>query len=895
MSTDIGDPEIAIQGYTVYRADSLRGRCGGAAIYLSDSLSSHFLCTSFPHPMCDTLWVRIPLRSRDTLLVGIVYRPPSCGRDDDEEFIQTFSSFLTSQEYSHLLIMGDFNAPGINWSLNCSDGHSFSNLLLQLVHENSWTQHVKEHTRHRVGQNSSLLDLVLTNESHLVDQVRVTAPLGKSDHALLEFDCICYWAASRNQCRLTRNFRRANLSGLISYLQTADYSDGTIQERFTTLQDHILEADNRFVPRVAMRSKVGSRLPRRIRRLLDERSRLFARFKVTQAAVDKQRFTQLRNRCRASIREHRNKVQQHVLETSRFNRTYLFKYIRQSRTNRPSAFMLKLPNGTPTSDRETVAELFRAHFSSVYSTTDRASYPVLSSRPCSLPLDRISFEATDVHRLLNTLNPHSSLGPDGIHPRILKEAVTSLVGPLCNLFHASLNQGVLPNIWKEAVVTPIFKTGDRHDPKSYRPISLTSIPCKILERLIKRRIMAHLLSNKLISSAQHGFLPGKSCVSNLLILMDSLTQARDDGLITDAIFFDFAKAFDKVPHRPLLQKVEAYGIGGEVLSWIASFLTGRSFRVRIGDTLSEPSPVVSGVPQGSVLGPLLFLIYVNDLPESVVSPCLLYADDLKIWNSFDNNTLQMDIDAIKCWSLDWDLPVNDSKCAHMSLGGQSSNRFVIHDDLGTQDIETLDVKKDLGVWLSSSLKFSLHHQVASKKAFAVLNMIRRTFPRIKPGDFITLYGVYVRPLLEYANTVVYSNLRKDINCLERVQRAATKMVHGLHNRPYRERLETLQLFPLDARRLRGDLILVFQLFSSGRESEFFVLSETENLRGNGRKLFKPRCRTSFRSSFFSFRVVSAWNQLPSAITNASSLNLFKAHLDAYLGLRDRCSTDIFSL
>ncbi|MBM6549284.1 reverse transcriptase family protein [Streptococcus dysgalactiae] len=760
LHPDIGDPEIAIEGYTVYRADSLRGRCGGAAIYVSDTLSSHSLCSSFPllHK-CDTLWVHIPLRSHDTLLVGVVYRSPSCGRDDDEEFIRTFPSFLTGQEYSHLLVMGDFNAPGINWGLNCSDGHPFSHSFLQLIQENSWTQHVKEHTRHRVGQNSSLLDLILTNESHLVDEVRVKAPLGKSDHALLEFDCICYWAASRNQCRLTRNFRRADFSGLISYLQTAEYSDSTTEERFTTLQNRILEADNRFVPRVAMRGKVGSRLPRRIRRVLDERSRLFARYKVTQAAIDQLRFTQSRNRCRALIREHRNRVQQHVLETARFNRTYLFKYVRQRRTNRPSAFTLKLSNGTPTSDRESVAELFRAHFSSVYSNTNRASYPDLPLRPFSQPLDRISFEETDVYKLLKSLNPYSSLGPDKIHPRILKEAATSLAGPLCSVFHASLSQGILPDIWKEAVVTPIFKTGDRHDPKSYRPISLTSIPCKILERLIKRRIMTHLLSNQLISPAQHGFLPGKSCVSNLLILMDSLTQARDEGLITDAIFFDFAKAFDKVPHRPLLQKLEAYGIGGEVLSWIASFLTGRSFRVRVGDTLSDASPVVSGVPQGSVLGPLLFLIYVNDLPESVISPCLLYADDLKIWNSSDNNVLQMDIDAIKCWSLDWDLPVNDSKCAHMSLGGQSSNGFVIHDDLGTQDIETLNVKKDLGVWLSSSLKFSLHHQAASKKAFAILNMIRRTFPRIKPVDFITLYGVYVRPLLEYGNTFVYSNLR----------------------------------------------------------------------------------------------------------------------------------------
>ena len=173
------------------------------------------------------------------------------------------------------------------------------------------------------------------------------------------------------------------------------------------------------------------------------------------------------------------------------------------------------------------------------------------------------------------------MGPDGIHPRILKEAANQLAHPLRQLFHESLSTGILPNCWKEATVTPIYKSGDHLAPISYRPISLTSIPCKIMERLLKRDIMAHLLDNNLISSAQHGFLPRRSCVTNMLIFMDSLTQAHDDGLITDSIFFDFAKAFDKVPHRPLLRKLAAHGIVGDVLNWIESFLSGRMFRVRV--------------------------------------------------------------------------------------------------------------------------------------------------------------------------------------------------------------------------------------------------------------------------------------------------------------------------
>lgn len=287
------------------------------------------------------------------------------------------------------------------------------------------------------------------------------------------------------------------------------------------------------------------------------------------------------------------------------------------------------------------------------------------------------------------------MGPDEVHPRILKEASTELAQPFHQLFRQSLSTGILPSCWKEAIVTPIYKSGDRLAPISYRPISLTSIPCKLMGRLLKRGIMAHLLDNNLISRAQHGFLPRKSCTTNMLLFMDSLTQAHDDGLITDAIFFDFAKAFDKVPHKPLLRKLAAYGIVDEILNWIESFLTGRTFRVKVGSTLSQPSPVSTGVPQGSVLGPLLFLVYINDLPDVITSDCLLYADDLKIWNASDSSSLQIDIDAIKQWSVDWCLPIHADKCVHMSLGGDSANSFAFHGPNGELAIPTSNRKNDL--------------------------------------------------------------------------------------------------------------------------------------------------------------------------------------------------------
>ena len=463
------------------------------------------------------------------------------------------------------------------------------------------------------------------------------------------------------------------------------------------------------------------------------------------------------------------------------------------------------------------------------------------------------------------------MGPDNIHLRILKEAANVLALQLFSLFTDSLLTGVLPAAWKQAHVTPIYKSGDRHSPASYRPISLTSIPCKILERLFKKAILDHLQRNNLISHVQHGFLPGRSCSTNLLLFMDSLTQARNDGLISDAIFFDFAKAFDKVPHKPLLHKRQAYGVCGELLQWINSFLTDRSFCVKVDQALSTTTPVHSGVPQGSILGALLFLVYINYLTDVISSRSLLYADDLKIWTSDNPDVLQDDIISVKNWSTSWSHHINDTKCAYMSLGGASGNRFIIHDGAAANDIPTLDLKKDLGVWITSSLSFTHHHALAANKGFTGLNMIRRTFPRINRDDFQQLYATYVRPLLEYASSVIHWGLQIDINCLERVQSVATRSVSGMQQYPYEERLLLLNLYPVDVHRLRGDLILTFRLFAENQAGNFFTLVGISSLRGHDKKILKPHCRTSVCLRSFAVRVIQPWNDLPQDVISAASL------------------------
>ena len=280
------------------------------------------------------------------------------------------------------------------------------------------------------------------------------------------------------------------------------------------------------------------------------------------------------------------------------------------------------------------AAILNKYFASVFVVEELSNIPQPSpSHKIHPKIDNVEISEDIVRQKLSRLNCTSSQGPDSIHPRVLKEAAEHLARPLSVIFRKTISTGCLPSDWKLGQVVPIFKKGDRHDPGNYRPISLTSIPCKILESIIKDQLMCHLESNELLSKDQHGFRSRRSCTSQLLEVIDEWSISFEEGKPVDVLYLDFKKAFDSVPHQRLLSKLETYSITGHLRCWISSFLSGRSQRVVVRGCHSPWAPVLSSVPQGSVLGPGLFIIYINDLPDSVRSSIKIFADDTKIYHA----------------------------------------------------------------------------------------------------------------------------------------------------------------------------------------------------------------------------------------------------------------------
>ena len=442
--------------------------------------------------------------------------------------------------------------------------------------------------------------------------------------------------------------------------------------------------------------------------------------------------------------------------------------------------------------------------------------------------------------------------------------------------------------WKRANISPIYKKGCRSEPLNYRPISLTSVACKILERIIKKQLVLHLESGNLMSKAQHGFRSGKSCTTQLLEYLYDVENALDNGDSVDAVYLDFSKAFDSVSHCHLLKKLQAAGIEEPLLSWMRSFLTGRQQRVTIRGVTSSWRNVWSGVPQGSVLGPTLFLVYVNGLLDDVQSEGKLFADDAKIYrrirDSEDQKQLQADLDKLQEWSDRWFLKFNTGKCKKIGFGPRNSNFSY---SMGGTQLTHSQQESDLGVVISADLKPSAQVVKAASSANSMLGQIRKTFTCLNEKTLPPLFKALVRPRMEFAIQAWSPYLRKDVQKLEKIQRRATKLVPSLSNLPYEARLSALGLTTLEERRTRGDMLETFKILKGldkvDADSAFLALEENQaRTRGHQLKLAKPRHRTVKRNAFFTARVVDIWNRLPEQVINSSNINQFKRRYDRYM-------------
>ena len=378
-----------------------------------------------------------------------------------------------------------------------------------------------------------------------------------------------------------------------------------------------------------------------------------------------------RNKATKAVRFARKRYEKGIAESVKENPKSFWAYVNSKTKMRSGIGDLKDENNIMRSSDEDKSNILNDFFAAVF--TREGDSVIKDVAPKTLDsLHDIDVDIDKVKKILLGLNPTKSCGPDECHPRMLKETADILSGPIPQLFTKSLQSGTLPKQWKEANVTCIFKKGDKSSPGNYRPVSLTSVLCKSLEKIVREAIMKHLNKNNLLSDCQYGFRQNRGCILQLLKVVDEWSKDIDMNKQVDCKYLDFKKAFDTVPHKRLLKKLQSFGITGTVLKWIKDFLSGRHQRVVVNGTFSKWKPVLSGIPQGSVLGPVLFRIFINDLPEVVKCYCKIFADDTKLYKaiSCSNDQQMLQLDLFQCcdWSDDWLLLFNVLKCKYVQYG-----------------------------------------------------------------------------------------------------------------------------------------------------------------------------------------------------------------------------------
>ena len=650
------------------------------------------------------------------------------------------------------------------------------------------------------------------------------------------------------------------------------------------------------LPQKSLKQGKRNLYPKEVLILLRKKRAAFRNYRKSPSDSRKQRCEKLSSDLTRAIFSHHAKKEESVLANGSMKR--FFQHVKSKLGSPEASISLKIGAKLLTDDFD-IAEAFNDQFSSVF-VQDDGKIPQTVLPQINSQLDDWLFSRLNVKKMLHSLRPDSAPGPDGIPSLLLKRLAQNLSVPLTSIFQQSFDTHTLPQEWLKAKIRPLFKkSGSRSDPSMYRPISLTSVCCKSFERLIKQVLLDHLHSNNIISQHQHGFLSKKSTETQLLECLNDWTSSVDRGKFVDVFYLDVAKAFDTVSHEKLLAKLESYKICGKLLKWIKAFLTGRTQYVAVNSSFSNEKLVSSGVPQGSVLGPLCFLLYINDLPSVVQNSSIkLFADDSKLYfcakTVEDLIFLDDDIERVMKWFEVNQLGIALHKCNLLRLGAKTvSHDYVI----GETTVKQAEKVKDLGIILSDNLNFTPHIDTIVAKASRMSGLIFKTFTCRDPDFLVRMFCVFVRSLLEYNTTVWSPSGLENIKKLERVQRSFTKRIPNLSETPYLERLQILKLDRLELRRIRFDIVMCFCIvkgLNGLKFDHFFSYAPARTARSQSRNshlLYKKSVNKTCRQSFFAERVVDYWNCLGDDVINSKSaenfkLKLKKVNLDRFCKVSD---------
>lgn len=891
--------EFCFRGYQLFCHGLDNKVSRGVLLYIRDDVAASVIILQSKFNDYVTASIKI---GDSKLLLCNIYRSPNSSLENDENLTNLIKE-ISGVNKNNLLITGDFNFPDIEWKLwESVTGSRQSKAFLKALQDNFLMQHVDVPTRVRGLDTPHLLDLVIT-DNQFIDSIEYLAPLGKSDHSILMITCDLNVSSSENVHNEHRlNYNKGDYNKLNAFLDIdwdLEFSkcDDDVNKMWNKFVDRINSGIALYIPTIGKFDEIKQKkwkkpLNKGTRINIKQKKKLWKQFIRNRDPLVKIWYNEMTNKVRALTRNQDIVEQNEVASFCKNNPKKFWSYVKRKMKQKSKIGVLKTIDADGnmkevTADAD-IAEVLNTFFASVFTVEANKVTDDIHPRNIQHKMSDLIITESDIKQRLSKLNTNKSPGPDTLHPRIFFETKEIIAYPLLYIFKYSMLKCEIPKDWATANISAIHKKGSKSEANNYRPVSLTCVACKLLESIIRDYLVNYFKQNNLFSNRQYGFIKGRSTVLQLLTMLDDWTDKLENGGQIDVIYTDFEKAFDKVPHSRLLNKLRGYGISEALIGWISSFLIDRMQRVRVNGSFSRWVPVLSGIPQGTILGPLLFVIYINDIEDSSLqsSNLFLYADDVKMYKHCndigDASRLQADLRVIENWSETWLMKLNINKCKVITYSRNEPIEFNYY--INGIKLDRVHTFKDLGVTFDTKLKFTNHVNNVVNKANSVLGVIKRNFQYLSKESFVTLYKAMVRSHLEYAVSVWSPLYQEDVKNLERVQKRATKLIRELKDLPYRERLIELKLPTLKFRRIRGDMIELFKIMTNIYDtctSLNIPSAPTSIARGNKYKIFQKHVHYKLRQHYFINRVTSVWNSLPDEVVSADNVNTFKHRLDKF--------------
>ena len=547
------------------------------------------------------------------------------------------------------------------------------------------------------------------------------------------------------------------------------------------------------------------------------------------------------NKIKEAILNEKQKSEEEALNKIKEDPRYFYTWSKRKLKLKTSVGPLIDSDGALQNDEKIMADLLQTQFCSVFSNPQNPSKKFNNINVnYDKPLDKVEITIEDINKALNEIKTNSSAGDDDMPAILLKKANTELNYPLLLIWKHSLESSYIHPRFKEQLIAPIHKKSSKALPSNYRPISPTSHSIKTCERVVKDKILEHFSKNNLMCKHQHGFLPHRSCLTQLLSHINIVLEHFLEGKDTDAIYLDYAK-----DHEILLHKLKCYGITGKLHDWIKSFLSDRSQYVAINGVHSYKSNVKSGVPQGTVLGPLLFLIFINDINTCITNSFIsCFADDTRIKAAISSTSdvakLQNDLDCTVKWSLENNMQLHEDKFEYVNHStGETkwlrnlpfSSEFYQYTTPNGSIIEPIDQVRDLGVLISSNLSWDPHITNMTDSARIMCSWILSVFKSRDQLTMMTLYKSLIRSRLEYCSPLFTNNKVDTIVKLEQIQRFFTSRIDGCSELSYYERLQHLNLMSLQRRRERYTILHLHKILHNMAPNDINITFNNNDRRG----------------------------------------------------------------